>query len=127
MKLPITCTQFRIQPVIETNVIRLEKEEIFTDQSGINHFYKSPYIVTSAPIKLLSCLNIFIRIGRLDLFTLKTILCCADGTGGFSALMSQCCPRANIIFNSYYEKTNQSPMRCDKYIPAALAGNKSKT
>lgn len=80
--------------------------------------------MTSAPIKLLSCLNFLVRVGRLDLFTLKTILYCADGTGGFSALMSQCCPRANFIFNSYYEKSNQSSMGCDKYIPAALAGNR---
>lgn len=120
MKLPITCTQFRFQPVIETNVIRLEKEEIVTDQSAIHHFY----IVTSAPIKLLSCLNFLIRIGRLDLFTLKTILCCADGTGGFSALMSQCCPRANITFNSYYEKTNQSSMGCDT---SSISRKQSKT
>lgn len=88
--------------------------------SSINHLFKSSMFVTTAPYKLLSILHFTFLYDLINFRHVETILCCADGVGGFSALLCQIFPAAKIIYNSYFNVRNQSSVGCDSSIPAAL-------
>lgn len=90
LNLPRSCSYLKYDPETKARKpLELLRRKTVHSISSINHLYKEALVVTTAPYKLLSCLNFLIERQAFLGIKVKNILCCGDGTGGYSAVLSQ--------------------------------------